>query len=1164
MGRVFAGELKGPAGFRKQVALKVIRGNLDTTEQGYQEDFLREARIMGLLRHPNLVDCYDFGFEQGHPFIAMEHIDGTPLRKLLSQVGRLPVTAALDLAIQICAGLSHAHSLEIEDRSGGLVHRDLKPGNVLVTNLGMVKVLDFGLALAAGQTSPDDASDPSRVGIQGTPGYMSPEQARSEKLDERSDLFSAGLILFEAITGERFFLGENSLVLIFAASSLTDPGQRAALADTYLPGISSIIGRCLRSSPSERFSRASQLRESLEHVLRSLPPGPSLRSLMAGQAQQSRSGTTHTALEDQSTLRRPSPRETDTQEEALRSERDSAPTSGIRASAVLARQTNIPPEASSFIGRHDALRHLSSSVQPGRTVTLVGSGGSGKTRLAIHFGIQNLNRWVTYGGVWFSELAEARTNQDLIATVARVLGVSLADLDPCAGDAAALRVGWALAGRGRLLLILDNFEQLAPEAATTLDSWLDMAPELCLLVTSRQALRSARETVLLLEALSPVEAVQLFEDRAKGIRAEFALSEVNLPIVHEIVKRLDHIPLAVELAAARSGLLSPSQILDRLAERFRLLSNKSGGRSTLEGTIAWSWDLLKPHEQEALWQCTAFRGSFRIEAAEEVLDLSHHQEAPWPLDLLETLREKSLLSLQRSRERPDEGRFRILESIRAFAEAKSSEFDSWPELVARHAAAGLAYSEKLAHRWKTHGDVHALEALRLEEENLLVIHDRQLATNPQDSARAAICLTPLLSQSRTLGELSAFLTATIETSREAQVDSAILAQLLSTLGSWTPTLRSIEANCALLEESVRLSTEAGDHRGSCLTLCTMCTSLLNWHRLSEAAEALSRAQRIGAALADPSLQPHVTNAQAALVYFEDPAESTRLHLEALRQWEALGHIEGASRELNFLAILASERQDLEQAATLFRESLLGWRELGLRTKAVMATANLGLLSAQLGQIESSRKTLHSAISEAVELGLPWLEVMAKVSLIELEVVAENITEAARIADGVTSLAWDSLSPLVRVNLRVAQATAYRLSGQLDRAVTTANQALLASESAQERASLLALSCIVLANCMSKAGQHENARIQLSRASQAVDRTDDDSPELRVLQVVTATVELLEAECASNGKGAELESAVNRAQTQVEFWDSHLAKCSELELRTQFAVFKAEFTRLSKS
>ena len=1157
MGRVFGGYLRGPAGFRKEVALKVIRREGHDDNDQYRESFLREARIMGLLRHPNLVDCYDFGFQDDHPYIAMERIEGASLRALIRKLGRLPVTVALDLGLQLCAGLSHAHGMQLADREGGVIHRDLKPENLIVTELGAVKVLDFGLALdgeeATEESRPTDS--PEQFGIEGTPGYLSPEQARGHPLDARSDLFAVGLILFEAITGERFFEGKDILPLIFAAAHLSDPSRRLAKADTYLPGAASVLSRCLRPAPAERFARMSLLHGALENLLHSLPPGPNLRSLMAGSGNlvaQETASTEAWALEAVPTVTH----------DGLGNDFDVASgpgPSGSRASAIFARQTNLPPEAEVFIGRGDVLHSLVEMVRPGKITTLVGTGGAGKTRLAIHFGIQELKRWAVLGGVWFCDLCEARTKEDFLVAVAGVLDVSLSDLDESDGpEGAQLRLGWALAGRGPVLLILDNFEQLEASTGTVLDSWLDMAPQLNLLVTSRRALRSSKEQVLHLDPLSTEDAVHLFEERAALVRPGFALNESAVPTVREIVTRLDCLPLAVELAAARAGLLSPEQILGRLSERFRLLSSRQGGRTTLEGTIGWSWDLLDVQEQEALWQCTAFRGSFRIEAAEEVLDLRHYENSLWVLDILDALREKSLLTVRRRRDRPDEVRFALLESIREFAIQKGESFSSSADLGARHATAVLNHAEECLERWNVYGDIDALEDLRLEEGNLLAVIDQRLAHSPSESGRAAIAASAFLEHSRSTAEIVNLLKRCIDRCRSSGEDEATLGQLLAVL----PRLLPVKESLTALEEAVEITTRLGDSRASCLTLCAATHLALKWNDFDKAASFVERATALGELLSDPTLTPHTTRSQAEVAYYTDPKAASALHRKALSEWEALGHWPEACRELNYLAILEIQAGNVERGAALFRRALAGFRKVGLKRKAVMLAGNVGLIEAQLGEFDAAREHLTTACSEATEIGSRYLYSMSVVSLIELEITQGRYAAAEALSDDVSTLLGTQLPPEGTTNILVSQANLMRALGRIRESVTLAQEAFEFCES-HNVADFRAMSRLVLAACLGRAGRGDEA----SEYTQWVlddTRAGEDTGLTEALNITQETLELYRAAALAENDPAALQKITESARKTYMEWNESRANGLALGTQTLGALFLADVERIERS
>jgi eukaryotic-like serine/threonine-protein kinase len=274
MARVFRAELRGPRGFRKRAAVKVIRASAGDQGRRLNRALIHEAMLGGLLHHPNVVETYDFGEEAGQAWIAMEQVRGVSLDELLGGGAPLPTAVALEVGAQICAGLHHAHTLEHEGTPTPLVHRDLKPTNVMVADSGLVKVLDFGIAKAThvgGHTTETGLT-------KGTPAYMSPEQAQAEPVDGRSDVFAAGALLYELLTGKRFFRGDTVYQIMLRVAMVEERLQDPSLPTTVegaVPGAWSVVRRCLRADRDERFASA----EELEQAIRALQgpvqaPGP--------------------------------------------------------------------------------------------------------------------------------------------------------------------------------------------------------------------------------------------------------------------------------------------------------------------------------------------------------------------------------------------------------------------------------------------------------------------------------------------------------------------------------------------------------------------------------------------------------------------------------------------------------------------------------------------------------------------------------------------------------------------------------------------------------------------------------------------------------------------------------------------------------------------------
>jgi serine/threonine protein kinase len=237
----------------RQVAVKLMLAEFEEDPE-LRERFFREARITGQLAHRNIVTVFDLGEEGGRPYIVMELLDGLPLNEYLRSDTPISLDAKLDLMIQICDGLQNAHQ-------AGVVHRDLKPSNMLVVRDGTVKVLDFGVARLA-------ASNLTAAGmLLGTPEYMSPEQARGQKMDGRADLFSAAGVFYFILAGRPPF-GSRDLRKVLQAIIAEPPPP---LTDDQAPeALRQVLAKALSKSPDDRYQQCVDMRVEIEHVRRTL------------------------------------------------------------------------------------------------------------------------------------------------------------------------------------------------------------------------------------------------------------------------------------------------------------------------------------------------------------------------------------------------------------------------------------------------------------------------------------------------------------------------------------------------------------------------------------------------------------------------------------------------------------------------------------------------------------------------------------------------------------------------------------------------------------------------------------------------------------------------------------------------------------------------------
>ena len=317
----------------------------------------------------------------------------------------------------------------------------------------------------------------------------------------------------------------------------------------------------------------------------------------------------------------------------------------------------LPAERDAFVGRGESLTDLARRIDGGaRLISVLGLGGTGKTRLVTRFGWSSFGDFP--GGVWFCDLSEARSLDGVLHAVAHGLDVPLGKDDP------VVQLGNSMAARGKCLVILDNFEQVARHAEETLGKWVNRASDARFLVTTREVLGLPGEQIFALAPLAPADAAALFLTRAKAAKPDFEPTADDHSAIDLLAKLLDGLPLAIELAAARVRVMPARTMLSRMSERFKLLSSVGGRldrQATLRAVFDWSWDLLSTPEKAALAQLSVFEGGFTLESVEAVLDLSTYENAPWPMDALQSLVQKSLVR------QVADNRFDLLVSVQEYA-----------------------------------------------------------------------------------------------------------------------------------------------------------------------------------------------------------------------------------------------------------------------------------------------------------------------------------------------------------------------------------------------------------------------------------------------------------------------------------------------------------------
>jgi len=377
-----------------------------------------------------------------------------------------------------------------------------------------------------------------------------------------------------------------------------------------------------------------------------------------------------------------------------------------------ATPNNLPQQLTSFIGREDVLAQARDMLARTRFVTIVGTGGLGKTRLSLQLAADVLDDFPD--GVWFVELAPLRDGALAALAVASVLGVKEEPGKPVVD---ALK---AFVRERRLLLVLDNCEHLLAACADLAQALLQAGTGLKVLATSREALHVRGEASLPIPALDAAHAARLFVDRASAIAPTFAADAASAPAIAEICRRLDGIPLALELAAARVRVLRVDDIAARLSERFTLLKSRDSTtlprQHTLRALIDWSYELLDPDERGLFRRLAVFAGSFAVDAA-EAIDSGASAGADDVLDCLARLVEKSLVVHDAA-----SGRYHLLETVRQYAQERLDGSPDGDGARTRH----LVYYVELAERARPElfgpHQTKWLERLDRERENLLAAH----------------------------------------------------------------------------------------------------------------------------------------------------------------------------------------------------------------------------------------------------------------------------------------------------------------------------------------------------------------------------------------------------------------------------------------------------------
>ena len=880
----------------REVAIKVLRSEVCPTPN-HLHRFQQEARSASALSHPNIVTIYELGQANSVHYIAMELVAGQTLRELLSS-GSLPIRKIIQIAAQAADGLSKAHE-------AGIIHRDLKPENLMVSSDGLVKILDFGLSKLAPQSEePAELATRGESHTQpgallGTLEYMSPEQASGAPLDFRTDQFSFGLVIYEMVTGKRAFRKSTPAATLLAIVR-ENPEAVASLNSEAPSPLCWVIERCLAKEPEKRYASTRDLARDIAAI--------------------------HDRFAE------------------------------LQAKPVETQSCNLPMARTAFVGREKEVAAAKDLLlRPDvRLLTIAGPAGIGKTRLALELARELLEHFSA--GIYFIPLAAVGDPALLPAVISQALNVRATGGQT---PVEALREHLQAPSRASILLLLDNFEHLIA-AAPVVSDLLAIGPNLKVLVTSRAALHVYGEhefpvpplglpdsrSLPSLDELSQYSALALFIKRARAVKPDFAITADNAAVVAEICARLDGLPLAIEIAAARIKLFSPSAMHKRLASRLELLTggprDLPARQQTLRGAIDWSYDLLTPAEQVLFRRLSVFAGPCTLEAVEAVCNT----KADLELDLLDGMASMVDRSLVQQAE-PVEGepRFVMLETIREYGLEKLAASSEEPLARRAHAAYYLVLAEEDASDRSGTEQPESLDRLEKEHNNFRAALDWLTETGDADwGLRLGAALFHFWEAREYLAE-----------GRER------LGKLLTLPGGMAPTkararvvfasgvLASEQGDYAradtLHHESLEIARQLDDKQGIAVSLNAMAVNARDLGNIAASRSLFEESLAVWRELGDSRAVARALSNLATVVKLQgDYAHTHALYDECLSIFKSLDDRTGIAWSLNHQGDVARDQGDTAAARSLYEQSLAMFRELGDRWGTAGSLADLGNLA----------------------------------------------------------------------------------------------------------------------------------------------------------------------------------------------------------------------------
>jgi predicted ATPase/class 3 adenylate cyclase len=674
---------------------------------------------------------------------------------------------------------------------------------------------------------------------------------------------------------------------------------------------------------------------------------------------------------------------------------------------------NVPHPATPLIGREQEIATARASLgllssgngkpgrdqQTARLLTLTGPGGAGKTRLSLHLAAE-LGAEFTDGAA-FVPLADV-TNPVLVP----VAIASALDLGDTSGESPRDLVFAHLRDR-HLLLVLDNFEQVMSAGPLVADL-LTRCPRLRVVVTSRERLSlrgeqelpvppltlpktpprratadtSAEEAAAAIEEARHAEAVRLFVSRAQSVKPGFEITAANAAAVVEICSRLDGLPLAIELAAARVRLLSPEALLARFDRRLDVLErgprDLPARQQTMRDTIAWSYDLLAPDEQRLFTHLSIFAGGATLEAVAVIAGDPQSGGGMADLELIESLADKSLIQLT-----GDEPRIRMLQTIRDFGQERLAETPERQVIAQRHAEYFLALAEESEQLLAGSGQTRWLDLLEREQANLRAAIDWLRDEGQfEEALRLGGALWRFWWLRGDIDEGRHQLESLL--AQDVPLSPAVRAKALNGAGVLAESQGDWDTAARLHEESLEISRRIGDQGCVAWSLNNLGVVAVNQGDYARAQELLDENLAVAEQAHDTASIATALNDLGLIAHSRhDYDQATALWTRSLTLFRALGDESHVARALNNLGTVAMELGEYERAQDLFSESLALHRHVGDRQGTASTLNNVAEATSSLGDMETAMGLFRESYSLALEGGNRLYAAIAMESLASL-------------------------------------------------------------------------------------------------------------------------------------------------------------------------------------